>query len=120
MKVKKVTSMIMIGFALLLGSTTFTSCTEEELDELFGYESDDDDFGSSSGSSGNSGSSGGNSNDCSLDNYNSMGIDTQYEVQCQAAYAYWCAGETSALAQQCDYYAQLQASLGLPNCQYCN
>lgn len=43
-------------------------------------------------------------------------IDKQYDFQCQAAYAYYCNVQTEALRQQCAYYADLQKSLGLPNC----
>ena len=69
-----------------------------------------------------SGSNGDSSNaaSCSLDNYNDVGIDPQYEAQCQAAYVYWCAGQTSALQAQCETYKSLASQLNLPPCSYCD
>ncbi len=58
--------------------------------------------------------------DCSLEGYQSLGIDYQWESHCQAAYVYWCAGETDALEVQCDTYNSLASQLNLPDCPYCD
>ena len=92
---------------LLALFTTFYSCEDLFGEDLFG----DDDEEISDNSSSN----------CSIDNYSGpSSIDKQYDYQCQAAYIYKCQGETDALRKQCAYYKQLQQSLNLPDCDYCD
>jgi len=63
---------------------------------------------------------GGTSNHCAdFSNYQDQGMDTQYEVQCKAAYVYDCMNDPR-LEPHCDFYRQLQQQLGLPDCPYCN
>ncbi len=68
----------------------------------------------------NSGNNGNGAPDCNANPYTPLGIDYQWEAHCQAAYVYWCAGETNALEVQCDTYKDLASQLNLPDCPYCD
>ena len=68
---------------------------------------------------GGGGGGSGSATNCDLSNYQNQGMDTQYEVQCKAAYVYDCMNDPR-LEPHCDFYRQLQQQLGLPDCPYCD